>query len=76
LVYLFYNQLAGQLIRILYEEKNTHLRLFSHAFICLLASIESTPTAFPPDHLPTAVALTGQAAFATADALTQIAPQL
>lgn len=36
-------------------------------------SIESTPTAFPPDHLPTAVALTGQAAFATADVLTQIA---
>lgn len=34
-------------------------------------SIESSPTPFPPDHLPTVVALTGQAAFATADALTQ-----
>ena len=37
-------------------------------------SIESTPTAFPSDHLPTSVALTGQAVFATADALTQIVP--
>lgn len=48
------------------------------SFLTLLSacsqSIESTPTAFPPDHLPTAVALTGQAAFATADALTQIVP--
>lgn len=48
------------------------------SFLTLLSacsqSIESTPTAFPPDHLPTAVALTGQAAFATADALTQIIP--
>ena len=33
-------------------------------------SLESAPTPFPPDHLPTTVALTGQAAFATADALT------
>lgn len=37
-------------------------------------SIESTPTALPPNHLSTVVALTGQAAFATADALTQIVP--
>ncbi len=48
------------------------------SFLTLLSacsqSIESTPTAFPPDHLPTAVALTGQAAFATADAMTQIVP--
>lgn len=48
------------------------------SFLTLLSacsqSIESTPTAFPPDHLPTAVALTGQAAFATADALTQFVP--
>ncbi len=48
------------------------------SFLTLLSacsqSIESTPTALPPDHLPTAVALTGQAAFATADALTQIVP--
>ncbi len=29
------------------------------------------PTPFPPDYLPTAVALTGQAVFATADALTR-----
>ncbi len=48
------------------------------SFLTLLSacsqSIESTPTVLPPDHLPTAVALTGQAAFATADALTQIVP--
>lgn len=48
------------------------------SFLTLLSacsqSIESIPTDFPPDHLPTAVALTGQAAFATADALTQIIP--
>ena len=48
------------------------------SFLTLLSacsqSIESTPTALLPDHLPTAVALTGQAAFATADALTQIVP--
>ena len=48
------------------------------SFLTLLSacsqSVESIPTAFPPDHLPTAVALTGQAAFATADALTQIVP--
>jgi hypothetical protein len=48
------------------------------SFLTLLSacsqSIESTPTAFPPDHLPTSVALTGQAVFATADALTQIVP--
>ena len=38
-------------------------------------SIESTPTALPPNYLSTVVALTGQAAFATADALTPtIAP--
>lgn len=45
------------------------------SFLTLLSacsqSIESIPTALPADHLPTAVALTGQAAFATADALTQ-----
>lgn len=34
---------------------------------------ESTPTPLPPDYLPTIVALTGQAAFATADALTPTA---
>lgn len=48
------------------------------SFLTLLSacsqSVESIPTALPPDHLPTAVALTGQAAFATADALTQIVP--
>lgn len=48
------------------------------SFLTLLSacsqSVESTPTVLPPDHLPTAVALTGQAAFATADALTQIVP--
>jgi hypothetical protein len=31
----------------------------------------SRPTPFPPDYLPTAVALTGQSVFATADALTR-----
>jgi hypothetical protein len=31
----------------------------------------SGPTPFPPDYLPTAVALTGQSVFATADALTR-----
>ncbi len=55
-----------------------HKILILASFLTLLAacsqSIESTPTPFPPDHLPTAVALTGQAAFATADALTQIVP--
>lgn len=48
------------------------------SFITLLAacsqSIESTPTTVPPPSLPTVVALTGQAAFATADALTQSVP--
>jgi hypothetical protein len=34
--------------------------------------VESTPTPYPPDHLPTTVALTGQAAFATASALIPI----
>ena len=33
-------------------------------------STGSAPTPLPPDYLPTVVALTGQAAFATADALT------
>lgn len=36
-------------------------------------SAGSAPTPLPPDYLPTVVALTGQAAFATADALTQTA---
>ncbi|MFN8382870.1 MAG: hypothetical protein U0V02_13060 [Anaerolineales bacterium] len=48
------------------------------SFLTLLAacsqSIESTPTSVPPPSLPTVVALTGQAAFATADALTQSVP--
>lgn len=48
------------------------------SFLTLLAacsqSIESTPTTVPPPSLPTVVALTGQAAFATADALTQSVP--
>ena len=35
---------------------------------------DSRPTAFPPDYLPTAVALTGQAAFATSAELTAGAP--
>ncbi len=34
-------------------------------------SASSAPTSLPPDYLPTVVALTGQAAFATSDALTQ-----
>ncbi len=49
-------------------------------FASLLALIPSCsqaagsfPTPLPPDYLPTVVALTGQAAFATADALTQTA---
>ena len=51
-------------------------KLFSLAsFLTLLAacsqSIGSTPTTLPPPSIPTVVALTGQAAFATADALTQ-----
>ncbi|MBE0670855.1 MAG: hypothetical protein IH588_09730 [Anaerolineales bacterium] len=48
------------------------------SFLALLSacsqSIESAPTTLPADSLPTIVALTGQAAFATADALTQIVP--
>lgn len=36
-------------------------------------SAGSFPTPLPPDYLPTVVALTGRAAFATADALTQAA---
>lgn len=36
-------------------------------------SAESPPTPLPPDYLPTVVALTGQAALATAGALTQAA---
>ncbi len=37
-------------------------------------SAESALTPFPPDYLPTVVALTGQAAFAASDALTAAAP--
>jgi len=37
-------------------------------------SASSPPTPLPPDYLPTVVALTGQAALATADALTQAVP--
>lgn len=48
------------------------------SFLTLLSacsqSIESTPTKPPPISPPTVVALTGQSAFATADALTQVAP--
>ena len=48
--------------------------LFLASFLGLLAgcsqAIESAPTPLPPDYLPTVVAMTGQAAFATADALT------
>lgn len=36
-------------------------------------AIDSAPTPLPPDYLPTVVALTGQAAFATAESLTQAA---
>lgn len=48
--------------------------LFLASILTLLSacsqSIESAPTALPPNYLSTVVALTGQAAFATADALT------
>jgi|CXWL01.1.fsa_nt_gi hypothetical protein len=48
------------------------------SFLTLLSacsqSIESTPTVLPPNYLSTVVALTGQAAFATADALTLTVP--
>lgn len=51
--------------------------LFLASLLGLLAgctqAIESAPTPLPPDYLPTVVALTGQAAFATADALTAAA---
>lgn len=52
--------------------------LFAAALLGLLAgcsqSATSAPTAFPPDYLPTAVALTGQAVFATAAAMTKAVP--
>jgi hypothetical protein len=51
--------------------------LFLASLLGLLAgcsqSTGSAPTPLPPDYLPTVVALTGQAAFATSDALTQVA---
>lgn len=47
--------------------------LFLASFLGLLSAcsqlVESTPTPYPPNYLSTVVALTGQAAFATADAL-------
>lgn len=53
--------------------KYSSLLLFA-SFLGLLAGCSQTsasaPTPLPPDYLPTVVALTGQAAFATADALT------
>ena len=36
-----------------------------------MPSTGAAPTAFPPDYLPTAVALTGQALFSTAEAMTR-----
>ena len=39
---------------------------------CVLPGSSPAPTPFPPDYLPTVVALTGQAAFETARALTPI----
>lgn len=52
-----------------------NLRSFALASLLGLLSAcslqaEPAPTPLPPDYLPTVVALTGQAAFATADALT------
>lgn len=53
-----------------------HLLLLASLFGLLAGCTQSTgpaPTPLPPDHLPTVVALTGQAAFATSAVLTQAA---
>jgi hypothetical protein len=41
---------------------------------CALPGASPAPTAFPPDHLPTVVALTAESAFQTALALTSLVP--
>ena len=53
------------------------IRILASVFAFLSAcsqSIESSPTEMPAPSLPTVVALTGQAVFATAEASTQIVP--